>query len=91
MSRPPIDQLSAAQQDILACAQIYPGQFTRSGLAKLLAGSRSPRSSELSTLPEYGRLAERGRKAITFEIDILLQQGYLALDAGGRLVPAGAR
>ena len=36
--------------------------------------------------PYYGRLEEYGRKEITFEIDILLQQGLLALDHKNRLV-----
>lgn len=88
MSRPPTAQLSAVQQTILDCVFTHAGRFTRSGLAKLLAGSRSQRHPELGALPEYGRLADHGRKAITFEVDILLQQGYLALDNDGCLIPA---
>jgi hypothetical protein len=55
----------------------------------LLAGSRSTRAGVLADNPYYGRLSDHGRKAITFEIDILLQQGFLELDLEDRLVPAG--
>lgn len=89
MPRIPAVQLSAIQQAILACAGDYPAQFTRSALAKLLAGSRSRRVGDLADNPYYGRLSDYSRKAITFEIDILLQQGFLALDLNERLVPAG--
>jgi len=43
----------------------------------------------LADNPYYGRLTDHGRKAITFEIDILLQQGFLVLDLKEGLVPAG--
>jgi hypothetical protein len=43
----------------------------------------------LADNPYYGRLADSGRKAITFEIDTLFQQGFLVLDLKERLVPAG--
>jgi hypothetical protein len=41
----------------------------------------------LADNPYYGLLADHGRKAITFEIDILLQQGFLVLDLKEQLVP----
>jgi len=76
----PPDQLPTLHQTILASAHNYQGRFTRSELAKVLSGSKSARISDLTNLPEYGRLAEHSRKTITFEIDILLQQNYLALN-----------
>jgi hypothetical protein len=88
MERQPPDTLLVSQQTILACVNDQSGQFTRSALAKILAGSASVRVAGQSDNPYFGRLAETGRKAITFEIDILLQQGYLELDWGGHLIPA---
>lgn len=89
MPRIPPGQLSPIQQAILACTGDYPAQFSRSALAKLLTGSRSTRAGDLADNPYYSRLADHGRKAITFEIDILLQQGFLVQDLKERLVPAG--
>ncbi len=76
-------------QVIVACANQHPGLITRSELAKLLVGSKSGRISDYSNLPEFGRLAGYSRKAITFEIDILLQQKYLAFN-GRKKVISGA-
>jgi hypothetical protein len=73
--------LTPMQRIILAAAQRQPGQYSRSGLAKLLAGSRSRRLGVLIDSPDHGRLARYSRKAITDQIDILLQQGWLGLDA----------
>jgi len=80
-------RLSPIQKIILACVHDRPGQLTRSGLAKLLVGSSSARVAEFSDDPDFGRLAGRGRKTVTVDIDILLQQGHLALNGAGRLVP----
>lgn len=90
MPRTPFEKLSIIQQTVLVCVGDYPAHFTRSGAAKLLVGSRSTRAADSATNPYYGRLAEYGRKEITFEIDILLQQGYLALDHKNRLNLAGS-
>lgn len=87
VERAPLEQFNSSQQTILDCVRQWPSQFGRSSLAKLLAGSHSSRAADLADHPAYGRLADRGRKAITFEIDILLQQGYLAQDRNGYLVP----
>jgi hypothetical protein len=87
MKRPDGDRLSPTQQTILDCVQQWPGQFGRSSLAKLLAGSHSSRVVGLAEHPAYGRLAGHGRKAINFEIDILLQQSYLVSDPAGKLIP----
>ena len=77
--------LTHLQQMILDVVGSYPGQFTRSGLAKMLVGARSWQER---AYPEYGRLAGHGRKAITFDIDVLLQQGYLDMNGCQRLIPA---
>jgi hypothetical protein len=79
--------LPSIHQVILAAVQRYPGNFTRSELAKLITGSLSSRFGDHRNLPEFGRLAGHSRKAITFEIDILLQQKYLALDGRQKVIP----
>lgn len=88
MKRASANQLTPVQQAIIASVQARPGQFTRSELAKLLVGSHSSRTAALQSLPDYGRLSGHGRKAITFEIDILIQQGFLVLDSHGKLEPS---
>jgi len=87
MAYNPPDQLPSMHQVIVACANQHPGLFTRSELAKLLVGSKSAWISDYSNLPEFGRLAGYSRKAITFEIDILLQQNYLALNERKKVIP----
>jgi hypothetical protein len=86
MDYKPPDHLPSMHQVILATAHHHSGRFKRSELAKLLAGSKSVRISDSIDLPEFGRLAEFSRKAITFEIDILLQQKYLALDEHNKVI-----
>jgi hypothetical protein len=87
MAYKPSYQLPSMHQVILAGAHQHPGLFTRSELAKLLVGSKSARISDYNKLPEFGRLAGYSRKAITFEIDILLQQNYLALNERMKVIP----
>lgn len=77
--------LTPVQQTILEVVGKYPGRFTRSGLAKMLVGAKSWQEREY---PEYGRLAGHGRKTITYDIDVLVQQGMLALDGWQKLAPA---
>ena len=72
----------------MAAVRQYPGQFSRSGLAKMLVGARS--WQEIG-YPEYGRFASYGRKEITYQIDILLQQGFLELDGQERLIATAGR
>lgn len=79
--------LTPVQETILFVAGRNPGRFTRSGLAKLLVGSGSSRTAGLADDPDYGRLAHHGRKAITFETDILIQQGYLDMDPHQYVIP----
>lgn len=88
MLNPAADQLPLTHQVILACVQDHKGLFTRSELAKILVGSDSTRISDWSGLAEFGRLADKSRKTVTFEIDILLQQKYLALDRYNNVIPA---
>ena len=83
-SRP---QLTPTEQLILECVIANSGVLTRSGLAKLLVGSTSRRLGEMEDNPFYGRFRQHTRKSITHEIDVLLQQGYLALNWEGKIVP----
>ena len=84
MTQPPINQLTPLQQAILNIVRKYPGQFSRSGLAKMLAGAKSWQNTDF---PEYGRFASHTRKAVTTDIEILVQQGYLALNGRNQLIP----
>lgn len=85
-----IDQqeLTPIQQAIMSCVRDEPGQWSRSSLAKLLVGSKSSRAAAMGDHPNCGRLANHGRKEITFEIDILIQQHLLSTDHQGKLVLA---
>jgi hypothetical protein len=38
-------------------------------------------------LPEYGRFSDYRRKEVGFQVEVLLQQGYLELDSRSCLVP----
>ena len=75
------------QQVILDTVHRHPGQFSRSGLAKLLVGARS---WEDTNYPEYGRLAGYRRKDVAYQVDVLCQQGFLGLDSRERLIPASS-
>ena len=80
----PQDQLSQLQLDILDVVRRHPGRFSRSGLAKMLVGSKSWQDANF---PDYGRFSSHHRKDITYQIDILLQQGFLVLDSREYLMP----
>jgi hypothetical protein len=77
-------QLTSLQKTILDVVRKYPGQFTRSGLAKMLVGAKSWQDK---SFPEYGRFASHTRKAVTTDIDILVEQGHLALNGRNYLIP----
>ena len=79
------DQLSQLQRDVLDVVYRYPGRFSRSGLAKILVGAKSWQDADF---PDYGRFSSHRRKDITYQIDILLQQGFLTLDGQAHLVPS---
>lgn len=78
------DQLSQLQRDILDVVYRYPGRFSRSGLAKMLVGAKSWQDADF---PVYGRFSHHTRKAVTIDIDILVQQGHLALNGRNHLIP----
>ena len=81
------ERLTPVQETILSAAGRCPGCYSRSALAKLLVGSGSSRVAGQADDPDFGRLSGHGRKAITFEIDTLLQQSYLALDHNQNVMP----
>jgi hypothetical protein len=78
-------QLTPFQQAIIDIVSQYPGQFTRSGLAKMLVGAKSWQDA---SYPEYGRFAQYTRKELAYQIEILGQQGYVGSDKDGHLIPA---
>jgi hypothetical protein len=78
-------QLTPLQQTLLTVVENYPGRFSRSGLAQMLVGAKSWQETDL---PEYGRFSDYRRKEVGFQVEILLQQGYLALDGRERLILA---
>lgn len=84
MSQPPLAQLTPLQQTILDVVRKYPGQFSRSGLAKMLVGAKSWQNTDF---PEYGRLSKYRRKDIGYQVEILLQQAYLQLNDREHLIP----
>jgi hypothetical protein len=84
-------ELTPIQQIVMDCVRDESGQWSRSSLAKLLVGSMSSRSAAMVNHPNYGRLANHGRKEITFEIDILIQQHCLSTDPQGKLILASER
>lgn len=73
------------QQEVLACVTDHMGQFTRSGVAKLLVGSASSRLAVEPSNVWHGRFAGHTRKSVTFVVDTLLQQGYLIETWDGKL------
>jgi hypothetical protein len=77
-------QLTLVQQTVLDAVSRYPGYFSRSGLAQMLVGAKSWQERDF---PEYGRFAHYRRKEIGFQVEVLLQQGYLELDGRSSLVP----
>ena len=84
MSQRPLPPITPLQQTILDVVHKYPGQFARSGLAKMLVGAKSWQNTDF---PEYGRLTHHRRKDLDYQIEILLQQHYLRLDDYDRLMP----
>lgn len=84
----PSEQLTPLQQVVLAVVRNYPGRFSRSSLAKMLAAARSWQDTGY---PEYGQLRGYQRKDVLFQIDILLQQGYLALAGPHNMVVLSAQ
>lgn len=77
-------EFTELQQYLIAMVKKYEGQFSRSGLSKMLVGASSWRDESFL---EYGTLSEHGRKAVTFQIDVLIQQQYMAVNEHDRLIP----
>ena len=75
------------QRIIVACVRDNSGRLNRSELAKLLVGSRALEMKKWEGNRWNGRLRGMTRKSVTGDVDILLQQGYLALDSYGRVIP----
>ena len=78
MSSPELEYI---HRIIVACVRDNPGRLTRSELAKLLVGSRALEMKKWAGNKWNGRLRGMLRKSVTVDVDILLQQGYLALDS----------
>lgn len=67
---------------ILQCASLVSPHLGRSGLAKILAGSRAKDIVRFQRNPLYGRLAQYKRQNITGWVDQLVSQGYLKVIGG---------
>lgn len=74
------------QRIIIACVRENPGCFNRSELAKLLVGSRALEIAKWEGSRWHNQLRGMTRKSVTGDVDILLQQGYLALDSRQKVV-----
>ncbi|MCP4540489.1 MAG: RecQ family ATP-dependent DNA helicase [Chloroflexi bacterium] len=90
-SHPRDIELTETHQIILNCVQSIPGQLPRSGVAKLLVGSSSKRMDSFKTHPHYGQMAGHTRKAITQQVDVLIERGDLALDSHNKVTVAQER
>lgn len=77
-------QLTPVQQAILDVVSKYPGRFSRSGLAKMLVGAKSWQDTSFA---EYGRFSPYRRKDMSYQVEIMLQQGQLQLDGRDCLIP----
>lgn len=75
---------------ILECVRSLPGRFPRSGVAKLLNGSRSERVKDYQTHPLYNRLGKLNRSQIMIVVDRLLEEGKLSKNENGYLVIASS-
>ncbi len=78
----PVDELTDI---ILECVRVLPGKMPRSGVAKLLVGSKSERVEEYRTHPLYNRLAGYSRGDVMVQVDRLLSTGRLVQDESGHL------
>ncbi|NHZ71676.1 MAG: hypothetical protein GWP17_01145 [Aquificales bacterium] len=83
MAQSTLPSLTPLQQTLFDAVCKYPGRFSRSGLAKMLVGTKSWQDT---SYPEYGRFANHRRKDLDYQIEILLQQGYLHSDGAGHLI-----
>ena len=72
---------------IIDCVNALPGKLPRSGVAKLLVGSRSDRVSSFRHHPMYNQLENYSRSEVMSEVDRLLTDGQLGQDDNGYLIP----
>jgi hypothetical protein len=77
-------ELTSLQREIIIVVARYPGQFTRSSLSKMLVGAKSWKDK---SYPEYRLYPGFGRKEMDYQIEILIQQSFLAHDGQRCLVP----
>jgi len=80
------DSLSNTQRLILECARKWPGQLPRSGIGKVLTGSRSKRIQRLANHDLYGQLTNCTTKDVTREVDRMLVKGLLTKNEHGKIV-----
>ena len=80
------DELTSLQKEIIVVVGSYPGQFTRSSLSKMLVGAKSWKDR---SYPQYRLYPGFGRKEMDYQIEILIQQSFRALDGQQCLIPAG--
>ena len=76
-------ELTSLQKGIIFVVGRYPGYFTRSSLSKILVGAQSWKDNDY---PEYRLYPGFGRKEMDYQIEILIQQSFLALDNQKHLV-----
>lgn len=78
--------LSIEEKTILECVSTAQGQLPRSGIARLLVGSRSKRLEAFRLHPMLGRLAGYGRDEVLVSVDRLLGMALLAKDEHGHII-----
>lgn len=78
--------LTPIQLTIVDAVRQLSGELPRSAVAKLLVGSESMRTLHLKGSPFFGRLARHTRKSVMHNLDVLIQQGILALDHYDRVI-----
>lgn len=70
---------------IIECVRAIPGKLTRSGVAKLLIGSKSGRLEDLRSNPFFNKLSGYHRYEILGYIDRMLANGQLTKNESGYL------
>ena len=71
---------------IIACVQSLSGRLPRSGVAKLLVGSKSKRIEQYRSHPFFNHLDGKSRTEVLAQVDVLLKKGILAQNERGHLV-----
>ena len=81
----PLSNFSTTYRIILGCVAKHPNQLNRTGLARLLVGSKSCHLQGLEDSSFFGRLRGHKRKGVGEDVEILIQQGYLVADSEGKV------